>query len=100
MTIRVDVTEISTVVRCSSCPGWYWAGGGRERDRGHKVAMLHEASVHPGQLQAHEAARKYAARAKNVPEPDGSSGRGNPGDADRDRVGDQTAIRGRLPESP
>lgn len=90
MSIRVDVTEYSTVVRCSHCPYWYWQGGGGERARGHRVAQDHEASVHPGVSQAHEARKRFEARAKNVPASDGSSQRGAAADDGGDRVGDQS----------
>lgn len=60
--IRVDSTAFSTVVRCDRCAGWYWAGLGGERDRAHRVAAAHEASCHPGDTAAREAAKKYTGR--------------------------------------
>lgn len=100
MSIRVDVTEHSTVVRCSSCPNWYWAGAGGERIKGHKVAALHEASVHPGLRQAHDAAEKYAARLRNVRGQDGDSQRGHEADGSRDRVDEAAVARRTIPPNP
>jgi hypothetical protein len=90
MTVKVDVTDISTVVRCSQCLGWYWAGDGGQRAKGHAVAALHEASVHPGQDQARRAREKFDERAKNVVLPGGPSNRGAEIERVDDRLGDVT----------
>jgi hypothetical protein len=53
VTIRLDFTQHSVVVKCSSCP--WWSGFGFDRTHGWSVGANHEASVHPESEQARKA---------------------------------------------
>ena len=92
--IRVDSTAFSTVVVCSRCAGWYWAGLGGEQLKARQVAAAHEVSCHPDQhdaRKAYENAHGHTLR-KFSDKKSGVSGRrlthGSSGDASRHRVGD------------
>lgn len=57
--IRLDSTQISVVVTCSSCPWWY--GFADSRIEGWRVGARHEQRAHPESEQARDALR-HAAR--------------------------------------
>jgi hypothetical protein len=61
MTIRLDSTQISTVVLCDSCP--WWRGFADTRDEGWRVGARHEQGAHPGEsVQARETLRMRVKR--------------------------------------
>lgn len=45
MTIKLDSTKFSTVVRCDECP--WWAAFGEDKLDGLKVGDRHERAAHP-----------------------------------------------------
>lgn len=61
MTIRVDSTKISSVVKCSQCP--WWSGFADSRSQGWAVGARHEARAHAGSDQARKAERMTRRRA-------------------------------------
>lgn len=62
MTIRVDSTKISSVVKCSLCP--WWSGFADSRAQGWAVGARHEANTHRGDTyQARDAMYKTRRRA-------------------------------------
>lgn len=64
MTIRLDSTQISTVVMCSDCPWWY--GFADSRDEGWRVGARHELRAHPETKQARETLRKRESRHADI----------------------------------
>lgn len=61
MTIRLDSTQISIVVRCSECP--WWSGFADTKVEGWRVGAGHDDRVHPANRQASDAlskARRHA----------------------------------------
>jgi len=60
MTIKLDSTQISTVVLCDQCP--WWRGFADSRDEGWRVGARHEERMHPGQHNAREALRMHLKR--------------------------------------
>jgi hypothetical protein len=62
MTIKLDKSTSSVVVKCTDCP--YWYGFGFDIEHGWRVGAAHEKSIHPGEKQAQANlvnARKHAA---------------------------------------
>jgi hypothetical protein len=61
MTIKLDSTRISTVVKCSECP--WWSAFADNKTEGWKVGARHEATTHPGTNQARNALQMHERRA-------------------------------------
>lgn len=53
MTIKLDSTRVSTVVKCSKCP--WWSAFADSKDEGWRVGARHEQSIHPSDEQARKA---------------------------------------------
>lgn len=53
MTIKLDSTRVSTVVKCSACP--WWSAFADNKTEGWKVGARHEAQAHPDLTQARKA---------------------------------------------
>jgi hypothetical protein len=64
MAVHFDHSAISSVVYCDC--GWRELTLTREGAR--RLAMAHEAGVHPGRRQVRDAARKFRARNVHTPE--------------------------------
>lgn len=62
--IRLDSTQISTVVMCSRCPWWH--GFADSRTEGWRVGARHEERAHPDSDNAREALAKRVARARHA----------------------------------
>jgi hypothetical protein len=58
--IRLDSTQISTVVTCTRCPWWH--GFADTRGEGWRVGARHEERAHPGDEQARNALRMRESR--------------------------------------
>lgn len=60
MTITLDSTKISTVVRCTDCP--WWAAFADSALEGRRVGAAHEQRAHRQNEQARDALRKMETR--------------------------------------
>lgn len=62
MTIRLDATQISTVVLCTRCPWWH--GFADSRAEGWRVGARHEERAHPETDNARDAIATRRRRAR------------------------------------
>lgn len=62
--IKLDSTQISTVVLCTDCP--FWFGFATDRKDGWRVGRGHELRAHPGATQATTALAHYADTPKTM----------------------------------
>jgi len=60
--IKLDSTQISTVVMCSDCP--WWRGFADSRTEGWRVGARHEERAHKDRQQARNALAKRVERAR------------------------------------
>lgn len=61
MTIKLDSTRVSVVVKCSLCP--WWSAFAFTKGEGWAAGARHEEHAHPGLNQARNAAQMHARRA-------------------------------------
>ena len=61
MTIRLDFTTLSVVVKCSDCP--WWSGFGFDKADAWTVGARHEKDRHSNSQQARDALRQHLRRA-------------------------------------
>jgi hypothetical protein len=64
MTIKLDSTQISTVVTCTRCPWWH--GFADSRTEGWRVGARHEERAHPDTDNARDALTARARRARHA----------------------------------
>ena len=60
MTIKLDSTQISTVVSCTDCP--WWRAFAFSKLQGWETGARHEKAVHQGSTQAQDALTSLKAR--------------------------------------
>lgn len=58
--IRLEKSASGVRIRCAACP--HWNSFRLSMGAAHSSASTHEASVHPGEYRARNAAKMYAAR--------------------------------------
>lgn len=64
MTIKLDSTQISTVVMCTRCPWWH--GFADSRKEGWRVGARHEERAHPDSDNARAALAEADRRARHA----------------------------------
>lgn len=64
MTIRLDSTKISVVVKCTLCP--FWSAFADTKDEGWGIGAAHEERAHPELEQARHARDEHRSKARRA----------------------------------